>query len=454
MKNWSKKIFLKSLYLLIYFKRLFFGIIKLLGVFFNLIIRIFHNTAGPKIYRLLINWQKKTNLIKIPWYQKILELLGKRCTLQIIILILILIFALPQSKLYAKNSSLIPGQETLLYQIVGPGEDYAPLEDVTADYQQINQKKNTEDWKSGAISYQNKNTPTINQVEENNLSIEGTALVKPIILPGTTSTINASGQQLGAERTQSIVYIIKTGDTLNDIAKKFNLKTDTILWANNLTLKSRLKPGNGLKILPVDGLMYKIKRGDTIGRIAQIYKSNTQAIVQTNGLNNSGTNIQIGQDIIIPNGVKPVTQIAQPSKQYNPLREVTAPLPSIESPAGSGYVWPTSMRRVTQYFSWRHTGVDIAGPIGTPIYTTRAGEVIKSQCGWNGGYGCYIIIDHGNGIYSLYGHNSQLFVSVGDYVEQGQNISLMGSTGRSTGPHCHFEIRVNNARVNPLRYIR
>jgi murein DD-endopeptidase MepM/ murein hydrolase activator NlpD len=112
------------------------------------------------------------------------------------------------------------------------------------------------------------------------------------------------------------------------------------------------------------------------------------------------------------------------------------------------------VRRITQYFGWRHTGLDIAGKLGTPIYATRAGKVIKSQCGWNGGYGCYIIIDHGGGVISLYGHNSQLFVSVGDKVVQGQNISVEGSTGRSTGPHLHFEIRVNGVHQNPLKYIR
>jgi len=80
--------------------------------------------------------------------------------------------------------------------------------------------------------------------------------------------------------------------------------------------------------------------------------------------------------------------------------------------------------------------------------------VIKSQCGWNGGYGCYIILDHGGGVHTLYGHASLLYVSIGESVTQGQTIALMGSTGRSTGPHVHFEVRRGGVRENPLQYVK
>jgi murein DD-endopeptidase MepM/ murein hydrolase activator NlpD len=123
----------------------------------------------------------------------------------------------------------------------------------------------------------------------------------------------------------------------------------------------------------------------------------------------------------------------------------------------SGYVWPSGARIITQYYGLRHHALDIAGAWQTPNYATKAGKVITSQCGWNSGYGCYIIIDHGGGVKSLYGHNSKLLVSVGDEVEAGQTIGLMGNTGKVrglTGIHLHFEIIVNGARVNPLRYTR
>ncbi|EKE07008.1 MAG: membrane protein, partial [uncultured bacterium] len=130
------------------------------------------------------------------------------------------------------------------------------------------------------------------------------------------------------------------------------------------------------------------------------------------------------------------------------------PVSSVATPAGSGYLWPTDAKIITQYYTWQHNGLDIASRVGTRIYATKAGTITVSQCGWNTGYGCYIKIDHGNGLTSLYGHNSQLLVNVGDYVTQGQNIALMGSTGNSSGSHVHFEIRVNNNNVNPLSYVR
>ena len=144
----------------------------------------------------------------------------------------------------------------------------------------------------------------------------------------------------------------------------------------------------------------------------------------------------------------------QPSSRPSAINKVAAPIPTVTAPAGSGYIWPSSATIITQYYHWRHNGLDIAGKVGNSVYATRAGTVKVSQCGWNGGYGCWIKIDHGDGLESRYGHNSELLVSVGDYVEQGQLIAYMGSTGNSTGPHVHFEIRVNGSNVNPLSYVR
>ncbi len=118
-------------------------------------------------------------------------------------------------------------------------------------------------------------------------------------------------------------------------------------------------------------------------------------------------------------------------------------------------VWPTTTRYVSSYYGWRgasmHTGIDIAGRTGDPIYAYKTGVVTFS--GWGGSYGYLLKVDHGNGISSWYAHNSQLLVSAGDTVTQGQTIALQGSTGNSTGPHLHFEIRVNGVAVNPYSYI-
>ena len=115
--------------------------------------------------------------------------------------------------------------------------------------------------------------------------------------------------------------------------------------------------------------------------------------------------------------------------------------------------WPTIGKGITQYYGWRHTGVDIDGDYASPIYASADGVVEKA--GWNsGGYGLMILIGHPSGIKTRYGHASKLFVKVGDSVTRGQVIAMVGTTGRSTGTHLHFEIYVNDARTNPLRYIR
>ena len=179
----------------------------------------------------------------------------------------------------------------------------------------------------------------------------------------------------------------------------------------------------------------------------------TNEIVSYNKLADA-SDIVIGEQLIIPNGVKVAVVYASTPSTKSVFRQVSAPPPSIDAPAGSGFLWPAGVRRISQYYGWQHTGLDIAGPIGTPLYASKSGTVIKSQCGYNGGYGCYIILDHGGGVQTLYGHSSQLLVSVGEKVIQGQTIALMGSTGRSTGPHIHFEVRINGVRENPLKYIK
>lgn len=119
------------------------------------------------------------------------------------------------------------------------------------------------------------------------------------------------------------------------------------------------------------------------------------------------------------------------------------------------FMRPVSGGTITSKYGQRssgfHTGVDIAVPTGTPVYAAAAGTVVKA--GWSGGYGYLVVIDHGNGYQTYYAHNSRLCVSVGQSVSKGQNIAYSGSTGNSTGPHLHFEVRINGNTTNPLNYI-
>ena len=200
-----------------------------------------------------------------------------------------------------------------------------------------------------------------------------------------------------------------------------------------------------MKILPVSGISHKVKKGDTLKSIANGYKADINKIIDFNKLASS-QDIQVNQVVIVPEGVKKTVAPAQ----SHSLSDIFA-LPAAVS--SSKLQWPTNSYRITQYYSWRHSGLDIGNNTGQPIYAAETGKVEAS--GWNsGGYGYYIIINHGGGLKTLYGHLSKILVKNGQNLSRGSVIGAIGSTGRSTGPHLHFEIRVNGIRVNPLGYIR
>lgn len=260
-------------------------------------------------------------------------------------------------------------------------------------------------------------------------------------------------ESLPTARTRVLTYTVQSGDTISGIAQKFNISTNTILWANDLSIRTSLKLGQKLTILPTSGTTHTVKSGESLAAIAKKYQTTVDQIIAFNKLANE-KDIRNGELLIIPGGIKPATVVV---KTYQPPSTATVFKNIIGSPAsqdnGSTLLWPSAVRRITQYFSLRHTGVDIGMPIGTPIYAAENGKVITA--GWNrGGYGYYIVIDHGNGMQTLYAHNSALLVKVGQSVARGQQISESGSTGRSTGPHLHFEVRIGGRRTNPLNYIR
>ena len=161
--------------------------------------------------------------------------------------------------------------------------------------------------------------------------------------------------------------------------------------------------------------------------------------------------------IVIPDGKKIASATVTKPKTTSSYRlsSIVKDLvkPSAAKPAGNKMQWPTVGYRITQYYSWRHTGLDIGNKVGTPLYAADSGVVEKA--GWNsGGYGNMVLINHGGGIKTRYAHASKLYVKVGDHVSKGEAVAAMGSTGRSTGPHIHFEVIINGRLLNPLNYIR
>lgn len=282
------------------------------------------------------------------------------------------------------------------------------------------------------------------------------AIVEPDYSLFTKETPPEAAPEKAPTRTGTIVYTVQTGDTISGIAGRFGVSINTILWENNLRATSLIKPGNQLRILPASGVTHTVSRGQTLGQIARLYDIEESAILETNGLSNPNQ-IAAGAKLLIPGG----SQLASASPVQSASRQVTTGLkqiitdkkPSSVIPSGGRMVWPTAGYRITQYYSWRHTGVDIANKIGTPIYAADAGVV--TTVGYNrGGYGNQIVIDHGGGKQTRYAHLSSFDVRVGNRVTKGQYIGGMGSTGRSTGSHLHFEVMINGSRYNPLNYVR
>jgi len=265
------------------------------------------------------------------------------------------------------------------------------------------------------------------------------AIVRPILSP--------MEEEL-RQRDKIVYYTVQIGDTISEIAEKFGITSNTILWENNLSAYSVIRPGDKLTILPTAGIRHKVAKGETLAQIAKKYKVEAEEILEFNKIA-SADDILIGEQVMIPGGQKPYV-----APTYT-FRNLYQPVPAAAKVVATGKMfWPTNCRRITQYFRWRHSAIDIACSLGQPIYAADSGEVIEAQGGWNGGYGNVIMIDHGSGIQTVYGHLSKFYVKAGESVEKGQMIGAMGSTGRSTGPHVHFEVRSGGARKNPLYYVK
>ncbi len=279
----------------------------------------------------------------------------------------------------------------------------------------------------------------------------GAAVVKPNIL-GEVKPEDLPGA--GVPSRQGITtYVVQAGETVSAIAEKYNISVDTILWQNNLSVRSLIRAGDKLEILPTSGVLHTVTSGETVGAIAKKYSVEVEKIISFNNLFDVN-DIKKGQKLIVPGG-KIVAPYIAPSQyaqvpQVSPISKLF--IPPAQQIQTSGMLWPTSVRRISQYYSWRHTAIDIAGPTGTPIYASDSGTVIFA--GWSTGYGNNILIDHGGGMQTRYAHASKLYVGKGDAVVKGQTIMAMGSTGWSTGPHVHFEIIVNGVKKNPLSYVK
>jgi murein DD-endopeptidase MepM/ murein hydrolase activator NlpD len=273
----------------------------------------------------------------------------------------------------------------------------------------------------------NNNVPrpsTLNTIQDNSIVSRGT------ILANIVDELTDRGAQIST-------YTVQEGDTLSFIASDYGVSVNTIIWANNLKDADSIRPDMELKIPPVTGVVHKVKKGDTIVALAKKYGVDADKIVSFNFLPQDGA-LQEGQELIVPGGKLQSQSAPAPvgaAKQF-------AYLPSL----GDFFMLPTVG------FNWGRihgrNGVDVTNSCGTPVYAAADGSVVSAKSsGWNGGFGKFLKVTHANGTETLYAHASKLLASVGEYVTKGQQIAVMGSTGRSTGCHLHFEV---HGAKNPL----
>lgn len=282
--------------------------------------------------------------------------------------------------------------------------------------------------------------------KDNNIN-ENINILSDIALVPVATPINPASESFGIgggdiALDQISVYVVREGDTLSQIADMFGVSVNTILAANDMKKGEKLVVGDTLFILPISGIEHTVAKGQTLKSIATLYKVDITDITLYNGIEDDAV-LAIGDKLIIPGGDmideggdKPASNLsateAKDRNYYasNPIRSV------------AGYfVNPLPTGRKTQGLHGPgRRGIDIGAPTGTPIYAAASGTVLIAKTGWSGGYGNMAIIQHSNGTKTLYAHMSKLGTRTGAGVSQGEIIGYVGSTGRSTGPHLHFEV--------------
>jgi murein DD-endopeptidase MepM/ murein hydrolase activator NlpD len=230
-------------------------------------------------------------------------------------------------------------------------------------------------------------------------------------------------------------YRVKPGDTLTSIARQAGISLDTLLQVNGLNAAQPPRLSDVITLPPIDGTMIALPPGETLLDLTSAYRADIATIRAINGLAEGSP---LPRQVFIP---------AADTQGLAP-REVT-PGPAERLHHLARFIWP-AQGTITTYFWQYHPGLDIANAVGTPEVAADAGQVVFA--GW-GSYGIYVEIDHGNGFHTIYGHMASALVQVGQVVTPGQQIGLMGSTGRSTGPHLHFEIRYQGVPQNPLDFL-
>ncbi|MBP6883809.1 MAG: peptidoglycan DD-metalloendopeptidase family protein [Candidatus Pacebacteria bacterium] len=282
-----------------------------------------------------------------------------------------------------------------------------------------------------------KNSKDSNEIDE---SVDVSILSNNALLPATGPMGVSDGTVIPDDSFDQIsVYVVRSGDTVSQVANMFGVTPDTILSANDMKKGDKLKEGDVLLILPFSGIEHTVTKGQTIQGIANLYKVDVNEILLSNDME-IGTKLSIGEKLIIPGGtLQNTTSPAKPSGASSGLARSNPSQGSLKN-ANGYFINPVPSARKSRGTTSAHKGVDLAAPIGTPIKAAAAGRVSFARTGYNGGFGNLVIITHSNGTETLYAHQNSIATSVGAQVTQGQVIGYVGNTGRSRGAHLHFEV--------------
>lgn len=400
--------------------------------------------VGVPAYRLAFFLKRQTGRLILPAKNRLTFLASNRYAVHVAVASVVAVTGisnLPDGEVRAETF----GTGSMLYALVAP-EAVTSVEIVSASYELPGTSGSymDDDGTLDPRAHIDYASPDADYVTT---TVGGSSVSTPAIHEEAPTT---------APRTAVESYQVADGDTLYGIAGKFDLSLSSLLWANNMTVRSVIRPGQTVKIPPVDGVIYVVKKGDTVSKIAKTYGAEQEKIIAFNRLADAG-DLRVGEELIVPGGEPPVpVAVSRPAPVATLFAKPSAaPKPVASRGSGSGrgdWAWPTDWRVITQYYGWKHTGVDIDGDYTTESFASADGVVIYA--GWRNGYGMTVEVDHGDGLVTRYAHHSKLFVAKGDAVKAGQAIAQTGSTGRSTGTHLHFEVIKNGKFQNPLDYVR
>ncbi|MGD2155263.1 MAG: M23 family metallopeptidase [Anaerolineales bacterium] len=263
-------------------------------------------------------------------------------------------------------------------------------------------------------------------------------------------------------RQEIVDYTVVSGDSVFAIAQKYSITPETVLWSNYDLLKDNphsLSIGMTLTIPPENGVFYQWLEGDSLEAVSNRFSVNPEDIVNWPGnrIDLVSPQIEPGQWVMIPGGQREFQQWIIPTIPRGAAGVSAGIYGSGACPGGyedglygsGAFIWPTVNHTISGNDYWSgHLAIDIGAPTGEPVLAADSGVIVFS--GWaTGGYGYTVAIDHGNGYQTLYAHLNSASIDCGQSVSRGQRIAYSGSTGNSTGPHLHFEVRYQGGFVNP-----